>query len=69
MTEAKLKPCPFCGGEATVSEIEDTWENATGHWFVSCNECSGCLGGYGEFITEKEAVEHWNKRVGESDTE
>lgn len=61
MTE--LRKCPFCGGEATVSEIQDTWQNDTGHWYILCDECSCCLGGYGEFTTEEEAIEAWNKRV------
>ena len=61
MTE--LRKCPFCGGEATASEIQDTWQNDTRHWYILCDECSCCLGGYGEFTTEEEAIEAWNKRV------
>ena len=67
MTE-KLKPCPFCGGEVRVTDvipprlyIEDT---------AYCVFCASCdlLFGFdmdygGEFATEKEAVEAWNRRV------
>ena len=67
MTE-KLKPCPFCGGKASVTDvipprlyIEDT---------AYCVFCASCdlLFGFdmdygGEFATEKEAVEAWNRRV------
>lgn len=65
MTEPKLKKCPFCGGEAEATEMQDTWYNDTMHWYICCSKCSCCLGGYGEFTTEAEAIEAWNKRVGE----
>ena len=54
MTEPKLKPCPFCGGEAVMHEM------ATDDWCVWCLEC--LCGMYG-FNTEQEAIETWNKRV------
>ena len=48
-----LLPCPFCNGEAMAYEA---W---TGAWYVLC-DC-GCR--LGDFDTEAEAVEAWNKRV------
>ena len=52
----KLKPCPFCGGEAYV------WLNLeTDNYDVECLECGcdfqqhyGCV---------DEAIEAWNRRV------
>ena len=54
MTE--LKHCPFCGGEASTYVAYDDG------YYVCCDEC-GC--GLPVFNTEQEAIEAWNKRVGE----
>ena len=59
----KLKPCPFCGGEARTMEQHRLW--------VSCQECmcdlgfegmdeNGC---YGHYDTEAEAIADWNTRA------
>lgn len=50
---ADLKPCPFCGGEASARK---TYK---GTFAVSCNRL--CVGQYG-YDTEEEAVEAWNTR-------
>ncbi len=50
----KLKKCPFCGGEAHVVGILTRW--------VVCDECGAELK---FFKTEEEAIEAWNRRVGE----
>lgn len=62
----KLKPCPFCGGEAFVNVIEPhkhmiaTWlPEYGGGAFV---ECAGCGCGLSA-PTETEAIEKWNLRV------
>jgi Lar family restriction alleviation protein len=58
MAMDKLKPCPFCGGEACV--YSDGW----GVWFgVSCK----CGHHTDEFRTEQEAIEAWNKRKGDGE--
>lgn len=52
MTETKLKPCPFCGGEANIAkgQIE---------FWAYCPHC----GAQTEFYeTEREAAEAWNTR-------
>lgn len=51
----ELKPCPFCGGEAHIHRHE--------RFGVECDECGmglGCIKN-----TEKEAIEAWNRRVGD----
>ena len=59
----KLKPCPICGGAATLKRIP------YGDFFwVTCNN-ENC---YAEvstriMVTEKEAIEIWNNRPGEED--
>ena len=34
MSETKLLPCPFCGGEAELD-----CDNIFGNWFVRCTKC------------------------------
>ena len=50
----KLKPCPFCGGEAIIDGCDETL------WIVICKECNASIG-YKE--TKEEAIEAWNKRI------
>jgi Lar family restriction alleviation protein len=59
MGETKLKPCPFCGGEAIMRD------NKLGCtiWIVGCRKCGADAG----FRTDKEeAIKAWNTRVGDS---
>lgn len=51
----KLKPCPFCGGEAEL------WDNKLERrlYGVICKECD-CMTPY--FESEVEAIEAWNRR-------
>lgn len=61
----KLKPCPFCGVEASVKYAAIGKGSAKGYW-VSCDngdcrediECATYA-----FDTEAEAIEAWNRRV------
>lgn len=52
--DIKLKPCPFCGGEAMISGCDG------GEWIVICNVCDASIGYKG---TEREAIEEWNCRI------
>ena len=55
MTE--LKPCPFCGGEATVQE----WE---GGYYIEClNPDCDVSPATADFDAEKEAIVAWNRRA------
>lgn len=60
----KLKPCPFCGGEATLKKTmdEDLWShNIVPYYKVGCSECEI----WTEFTCkgyEPSAQETWNKR-------
>ena len=61
--EIKLKPCPFCGGEAEINvdheAVEDTEKR---HWAytVVCNRCCATSGL--TYLPEK-ASEAWNRRA------
>ena len=59
MTE-KLKPCPFCGGEAKrfAKRRPDSYIG----WYVRCSKCSSLMTPYLR-KTLKEAVELWNENV------
>ena len=55
-SNATLKPCPFCGGEAVVQK---SWERV----LIEC-DCNAKYG-HGAYVverTEAEAVEAWNTR-------
>ena len=70
---AELKPCPFCGGEASVAIAP-----YAGVAFVECKRCSAMMGRYQKggrtdhdgFWTHLEsqeaAIEAWNRRAGDS---
>ena len=59
---SKLKPCPFCGGEAEL--VQHQVVGYPDDFYVECvtNECIMSLGGLC-YETEKEAIEAWNRRV------
>ncbi len=54
----KLKPCPFCGSEAFLI-------NEGKFWAADCENIDCIIRRTRYYITEQEAVEAWNRRVGE----
>lgn len=74
---ATLKPCPFCGGEASGNGVvrysgkHEAWfadgTRVTEAFFVNCTRCGasnrGLVGGY---QTQPEAVAAWNRRTPEA---
>lgn len=56
MTDEKLKPCPFCGGKATINGITLV--------YIKCTKCGVETVGYRE---EDEAIEAWNRRVNDDE--
>lgn len=57
MSTLKLKPCPFCGGEAVTENHHNRY---TDWWEVKCTDCSTAMNERYEY--EFEAVEAWNTR-------
>jgi len=57
---SELKPCPFCGGEAKRTDIEEEGENFGGS-YISCKRClaSSNL----EFGRKENFVRNWNRRA------
>ena len=59
----ELKPCPFCGGEAELSEGRFDGKNTS---YVMCKRCAS----QGEFFfvspryaSAEKAIEAWNRRM------
>lgn len=52
MSEPNLKPCPFCGGEASTRPRRD-------HWRLDCADCPVAI----EMQTSGDCAEAWNRRV------
>lgn len=57
----KLKPCPFCGGEAEMINIDAARvQGITDPVTVRCKECK-CNTNW--FSKEWEAIDAWNRRT------
>lgn len=52
MSDKKLLPCPFCGGEARFSTEDGNWIN-----------CKSCGAETDYFEQREEAIKAWNTRV------
>jgi Lar family restriction alleviation protein len=57
----ELKPCPFCGGHAEISE-DHCRPSDKARWFIKCYTCGGSLGFYRD---PYETAAKWNRRGGE----
>ena len=70
-----LKPCPFCGGEATtegrkiIYTYKDYYETTYEDWIVRCTNDECFMSGlqvdafFDKFPTEEEAIKAWNHRT------
>lgn len=66
MGENKVKPCPFCGGEAyTYTCTSLNHGKKVKNWLVHCKECHLNYPNFSivdRCLTEEEAIKHWNTR-------
>ena len=51
----ELKPCPFCGGEATIRQ------NDLNYYYVCCKKCPAEVGRYW-YKRKQDAKNAWNRR-------
>ncbi len=64
----QLKPCPFCGGEASIGTVKYSpcditkLNNREKGYFVNCQICSARNEVGISYATEEEAIKHWNTR-------
>lgn len=57
MSDEKLKPCPFCGGEAEIKETEN--DVGCKIWYIECSDCELTIkNGY----LPKGLIRKWNTR-------
>lgn len=68
MKEIKLKPCPFCGGEAKLKadvRYPRPERNPKRAYEVVCQNYNCIIGLCDDryYLTEKEAIEAWNTRA------
>lgn len=72
-TKGELKPCPFCGGEASIGTVRyepcdiTRLNNREKGYFVNCQICSARNESGISYATEEEAIKHWNTRVSHDD--
>lgn len=58
----KLRPCPFCGGVAHMVRMNEDFDYEIQRGYVVC--AHGCVE-QRRISTLDEAIEAWNKRVGD----
>ena len=56
----KLKPCPFCGGEASLFTTDEIGYLGSDRFTTKCN---GCFCGTGHYAGPERAIEAWNRRA------
>lgn len=59
----ELKPCPFCGGEASI--LVKDWDNRADEYKITCSLCGVMQKNY--TFEKSDAIAAWNRRAGESE--
>ena len=54
----ELKPCPFCGGKATIRH-----ESSFDVYYIHCDTCNSETGNTGLYLEKGKAIEAWNTRA------
>lgn len=62
MSETKLLPCPFCGAEASIEEV-DAFGGVRKSAGCATESCQGYQS-HATFATRREAISAWNLRAG-----
>lgn len=58
MSETKILPCPFCGGEAAAGYAINDYNR----WGVQCKDCGACVEEDEYNGTKEDAINLWNTR-------
>ena len=58
MTDTPLKPCPFCGGEADIVDVNLKNQEGGESWVAGCDNCQV----YFADDESGEAIAAWNRR-------
>ncbi len=61
MSEIKLLPCPFCGGESLLRDRYAIGVASTKHYIRECHHCKATFAHW--FRSIKRANKAWNRRV------
>ena len=74
MIDLELKPCPFCGGEATFEVERECFGHGEYHnkHFVKCKECGAKSPSQFEYLIDTDDCKvivknKWNRRVTSND--
>ena len=62
MADIKLKPCPFCGGEAEIYRYYPSFHERI-RTMVRCKNCRANSGAWGK---SDKAIDAWNRRSNEN---
>ena len=65
MAEIRLKPCPFCGGEAALINTMAFGKSCKS---VRCIKCKATVKNFAGNMQEERAVEAWNRRTPNNST-
>ena len=62
----RLKPCPFCGGEAELICVPGYFKTglSSSGWLVKC--LNGCVNQM-PYGSDHDAIEAWNRRTNDAD--
>ena len=59
----KLKPCPFCGGKASINFDSEATVDTQGRCWAYNIVCDKCCATSGLAYSIEMAIEIWNRRV------
>lgn len=59
--EPELNPCPFCGGDASITLYDpyDGYQGNCGYYVVYCSKCSVQM----QNSNKEKLIKEWNRRA------
>ena len=68
MKTPDLKPCPFCGGRASIRVDPDAPVTTTGRMWAFTVVCDRCCATSGLCYSTEMAADAWNRRANDVET-